>query len=119
MTSPSPGTISFSAISTMSPLRRAEEPTSSSAPSAVRRCATVSVRVLRSVAAWALPRASARASAYVAKSTVNQSQAAIWIRYPRSEEDPVPGMLSRMPTIRSVTRMAVISTTNMTGLRTR
>jgi hypothetical protein len=44
-----------------------EEPTSSNVPSSQRRWAIVSERVLRRVAAWALPRASARASAYVAK----------------------------------------------------
>ena len=43
------------------------------APSTSRR-ATVSLRILRSASAWALPRPSATASAKLAKRTVNQSQ---------------------------------------------
>ena len=39
-----------------------------------RRRAVVSLRILRSVSAWALPRPSATASAKLAKTTVNQSQ---------------------------------------------
>ena len=42
-----------------------------------------SERVRRRVAAWARPRASATASAYVAKRTVNHSQTAIWTWKPR------------------------------------
>ena len=63
MTSPSPGIVSPSSTTMMSPLRSSDEPTSSSVPSARRRWAVVSERVLRSVAAWARPRASATASA--------------------------------------------------------
>lgn len=44
---------------------------------AVSRLASVSIQVLRSVSAWALPRPSASASAESANSTVNQSQKAI------------------------------------------
>ena len=43
-------------------------------PSTQPRAALVSLRILRSVSAWALPRPSAIASAKLAKSTVNQSQ---------------------------------------------
>ena len=50
--------------------------TSSSVPSARRRWATVSERVLRSVSACALPRPSATASAKLANSTVNQRNSA-------------------------------------------
>ena len=43
----------------------------------------VSVLVLRSVSAWALPRPSAMASAKLANSTVNQSHSVIWNVKPR------------------------------------
>ena len=45
--------------------------------------AWVSVRVLRSDAAWALPRPSATASAKLANRRVNQSQRMIWNEKPR------------------------------------
>src|SRR6478735_8983997 len=48
------------------------EEISSTTPSGRRTRATVSLRVLRNVAAWALPRPSAMASAKLANSTVNQ-----------------------------------------------
>ncbi len=83
MTSPSPAIVSPSSTTMMSPLRSSDEPTSSRVPSARRRWAVVSERVLRRVAAWARPRASATASAYVANRTVNHSQIAIWIGNPR------------------------------------
>ena len=51
------------------------------------RLATVSVRVLRSVSACALPRPSAIASAKLANSTVNHSQKATW---PVNSGRPVP-----------------------------
>ena len=44
----------------------------------------VSERVRRRLAAWALPRPSATASAKLAKSTVNQSQRQIWPTNPWS-----------------------------------
>jgi hypothetical protein len=47
-------------------------------PSPVSRLATVSARVRRRLAAWALPRPSATASAKLANSTVIHSQAQIW-----------------------------------------
>ncbi len=86
MTSPSPAMVSPSSTTMMSPLRSSDEPTSWSVPSAARRWATVSERVLRRVAAWARPRASATASAYVAKMTVNHSQTAIWTWNPSPDE---------------------------------
>ena len=69
----------------------------------------VCVRVLRSASAWALPRPSAIASAKLAKSTVNQSQRAIWRPKPdgslvRPEEER-DGRDGSAPT----------SVTNMTG----
>ena len=63
MTSPSPGMTSPSSTTITSPLRSSDEPTAWSVPSVARRCAVVSDRVRRSVAAWARPRASATASA--------------------------------------------------------
>ena len=75
-TSPSPGMISPAATTHWSPTASCELGTSSIAPSASRLRAIVSARVLRSVSAWALPRPSAIASAKLANSTVNHSQAA-------------------------------------------
>ena len=73
MTSPSPGMISPAATTTTSPLRSSEAGTCSTSPS-TSTFAIVSVFILRSVSACALPRPSAIASAKLAKSTVNQSQ---------------------------------------------
>ena len=58
------------------------------APSLRKRFAFVSVRALRNVSAWALPRPSAIASAKFAKSTVNQSQSVIWSRKPNGRALP-------------------------------
>ena len=55
-----------------SPIRSCDDGTTRRAPPSRRTRATVSLRVLRSVAACALPRPSAIASAKLAKSTVNQ-----------------------------------------------
>ena len=74
--SPSEGMTSPGPQTTRSPRPRSELATSSTPPSARFRRATVSVRALRSVSAWALPRPSATASAKLAKSTVNHSHAA-------------------------------------------
>ena len=115
MTSPSPGIVSFASTTMTSPLRSSDDPTASSEPSARRRWAVVSERVRRSVAAWARPRASATASAYVAKRTVNHSQTPIWTWNP-SPAGPVVGSRPvALATPISVTSAAVISTTNITG----
>ena len=117
MTSPSPGTMSPASQTTRSPLRRVVEGTRSSLPSTSRR-AIVSERVLRSAAAWALPRPSATASAKLAKRTVNQSQTVIW---PTKSSLLLPLMAGAplnspaMNTIVVITEP--ISTTNITGLR--
>ena len=74
-TSPSPGITSPAATTTRSPGARSRDETVSSRPSARRR-AGVSRRVARRVSACALPRASASASAKLAKSTVSQSHTA-------------------------------------------
>ena len=63
---------------TTSSLRRLAAGTVSVCPPAVKRFATVSVRVFRSVSACAFPRPSAIASAKLANSTVNHSQNATW-----------------------------------------
>lgn len=68
------GIISPADTTTTSSTPGSEEGTCSSVPSLLRRLAMVSSLVLRRVAAWALPRPSAMASAKLAKSTVNQSQ---------------------------------------------
>ena len=78
ITSPSPGMMSPVSHSTTSPQRSSEAATDSILPFAAQRLAIVSVLVLRSVSACALPRASAMASAKFANSTVNHSQMAIW-----------------------------------------
>ena len=61
----------------MSPDRSFEEEIRSSRPLSNTRFAIVSVRVFRSDSAWAFPRASAIASANVAKSTVNHNHRSI------------------------------------------
>ena len=71
-TSPSPGITSPRRHDAESPISSCDDGTSTSAPPSRRTWATVSLRVLRSVAAWALPRPSAIASAKLANSTVNQ-----------------------------------------------
>ena len=76
MISPSAGMNSPACTMTTSPLRRLAAGTFSTRSPAVSRLATVSVRVLRSVSACALPRPSAIASAKLANSTVNHSQKA-------------------------------------------
>ena len=97
--------ISPAETTTSSPRRSCPDGTSST-PSAPRRCATVSARVLRSSSACALPRPSATASARFANRTVNHSQTAI------SQAKTLGSVIARI-----VTRTLPISTTNMTGLR--
>ena len=72
ITSPSDGIGSPADTTHSSPTSSRLDEISSSVPSGRRRCATVSVRALRSAAACALPRPSAIASAKLAKSTVAQ-----------------------------------------------
>ena len=73
ITSPSPGMISPAETTTTWPLRSSVAGTCST-PSSVTRLAQVSVRILRSASACALPRPSAMAVAKLANSTVNHSQ---------------------------------------------
>ena len=69
-----------------------------------------SVLVLRRASAWALPRASAMASAKFANRTVNQSHKEIWTWKPMP---PPPVNRSRIKKI--VVIAAPASTTNITG----
>ena len=96
-------------------------PTASSAPTPSRswcrrvggRARRVSARVLRSVSAWALPRPSATASAKLANSTVNHSQAATSPANTLSAAVADGSFWKN----RTVVRTLPISTTNITGLR--
>ena len=81
MTSPSAGITSPVSQTTMSPFCRSGAGTLVSTPFFKRR-AMVSLRALRRLSAWALPRPSATASAKFAKSTVNHSQTASWMMKP-------------------------------------
>jgi hypothetical protein len=75
ITSPSAGITSPASHTTRSPFCKSGAGTFFLAPLRKRR-AIVSLRALRRLAACALPRPSATASAKLAKSTVNQSQIA-------------------------------------------
>src|SRR5712692_4874535 len=113
MTSPSPGIMSLASTSTTSPRLSFVAATIVMVPSAATSFAWVSVRVLRRLSAWALPRPSAIASAKLANPTVNQSHIAICNSKTASEIRPSHASRARI----SVTAKAVTSTTNMTGLR--
>src|SRR5690349_12895492 len=116
-TSPSPGIRSPASQTTWSPLTSAVAGTRSSRPS-TRRRAMVSLRVLRSEAAWALPRPSATASAKLAKRTVNHSQTVTWPTNSSLLGPLTAGAPLNRPAMKT---MVVItdptSTTNITGLR--
>ena len=107
ITSPSAGITSPAVTTISSPTRSAELATSSSVPSARRRRAIVSARILRRSSACALPRPSATASAKFANTTVNQSQAAT------SQANAVGSAIAS-----AVTSTLPTSTTNRTGFRT-
>ena len=82
-----------------------------------RSVATVSLRIARSVSAWARPRPSANASAMFAKTTVSHSQTAITNVYQAGSLPP-----SGLPPNTWISHVTVvmtepISTTNITGLR--
>jgi hypothetical protein len=113
ITSPSLGIRSPASTSTMSPCFSSGAGTVCQlvAVSDASRLAGVSVRALRSVAACALPRPSATASAKLANSTVTHSQRMIWKVKPRCALPPVSR--SRMKI--TVVSAATISTTNITG----
>ena len=113
ITSPSLGIRSPASTSTMSPCFSSGAATACQfgAFCEARRLAVVSVRARRSVAACALPRPSATASAKLANSTVTHSQTMIWKVKPMCS--PPPAMSSRTKMI--VVSAATISTTNITG----
>ena len=104
MTSPSPGMVCPATTTTVSPGCRPAAGTSR--PSS--RCATVVVRARRRVAACALPRPSATASARLANSTVSHSQPAI------SQPNRVGSA-----TASTVEKTEPTQTTKMTGCRSR
>ena len=108
-TSPSAGMMSPASHTTRSPLCSDGAGTFSSRPFRRRR-AIVSLRARRRLAACALPRPSATASAKLAKSTVNQSQIASCVTNSRSPDSAV-----KIPT---VVRAAPTMVTNMTGFFT-
>src|SRR6476661_1259004 len=87
-------------------MARSEAATVSREPSGSRRWAVVVFRVARSVAAWALPRPSATASAMLAKRTVAQSQTAT-----------AQANHEGSTTACTVVTTEPTHTTNMTGLR--
>ena len=117
-TSPSLGIRSPISTSTMSPGFNCAAGIVSKFPplAPARRLAIISVRARRSVAACALPRPSATASAKLANTTVSHSQNAIWKVKPRCAS-PVTSSRTRI----TVVSAATISTTNITGflIRTR
>src|SRR5271167_1437256 len=113
ITSPSPGTNSPAATSTMSPERSFELATTSIEPSPRSLRASVSARALRSVSAWAFPRPSAMASAKFANSTVNHSQSVIC----NPNHDP-PACRATFETSTTSVITAPTSTTNITGFFT-
>src|ERR1700722_1864214 len=111
--SPSPGMISPVWTTTMSPFCSSGARTASSVPGVsgdqpCNRRAMVSAFALRRVSACALPRASANASAKLAKSTVSQSQNTM--SQPNHDESRI---------VSTVDHTAPISTMNITGLRHR
>ncbi|KWV86856.1 hypothetical protein PFLmoz3_03593 [Pseudomonas fluorescens] len=109
-TSPSPGIISPAATRTTSPLRRLVAGTTLKLPSASwRRALKPSLPALR-LSARAFPRPSARASAKLANSTVNHSHTAICTA-------TKVGTVVSGTKHNTVVRMAVSSTTSITGER--
>ncbi len=114
ITVPSPGISSPASTTTTSPRASSEAdfvPPSTS-------FATVSLRIARSVSAWARPRPSANASARLAKITVSHSHSEIRNVYQAGSVPPPSGLppktcLSQV----KVVMIEPISTTNITGLR--
>src|SRR5579859_1185120 len=111
ITSPSEGMLSLASTSTISPTLRLVPDTRRTVPlEPDSSLAWLSVRVLRSDSAWALPRPSATASAKLANSTVNHSQRMIWKVKPRLAP-PVKRSRKNI----TVVSAATASTTNITG----
>src|SRR4051794_7700742 len=112
-TSPSPGITSPAVTTQRSPTWRAVDARGPSVPSGLRTLAIVSALVLRSVAAWALPRPSAIASAKLANRTVNHRKTVTTMLKTFSWLELSP----KSRTNRIVVKTEPISTTNITGLR--
>ena len=118
MMSPSPGMMSPASTSTTSPTLEVERVDGLE----LRPLRFVGIDVaawracrcgcVRSASACALPRPSATASAKLANSTVNHSQAAIW-----PENAAAPLWATRSRTNRTVTTAETTSVTKITGLR--
>ena len=109
ITSPSPGISSPASTRTTSPLRNWLAATTWNCSPTLRRAARPWLPALR-LSARALPRPSARASAKLAKSTVNHNHRAICTARPTL----TAGLGMKHST---VVRMAVSSTTSITGAR--
>src|ERR1044071_4656938 len=105
--------ISPASTTTVSPLRSDDAGTFSSPLPLRNRRAMVSWRILRKVAACALPRPSATASAKLAKTTVNQSQKLTFKVNQSGCVAAVGAKRSRSRT--NVVSTLPISTTNITG----
>ena len=115
MTSPSPGIVSPSSTTTMSPLRSSDEPTSSSVPSARRRWAVVSERVLAQRGRLG-PAARLGDGLGVRREQDREPQPDRDLDLEAEAGRPVTGWSPvTLAIAMSVTRTAVISTTNMTG----
>ena len=114
--SPSPGMISPASTKTLSPSFNSVDAVFSREPSGRTRTAGVSWRVLRSVSAWALPRASARASAKLANNTVSSNQTSRAIKYPSVAAVEVGSRI--LITVATIDSIVPISTTNITGFFT-
>src|SRR5712692_2054606 len=112
ITVPSLGITSPASHTTRSPLRNCDEEMRSSLPPGPSRRAIVSVRARRRLAACALPRPSASASAKLANTIVNHSQRVIW---PTNSSLTPPR--KSPPTKTMVVMTDPTSTTNITGLR--
>ncbi len=111
ITSPSVGMISPAFMTMISFFRSNSAETVSRSPSRFLRLARVCVRDWRRVAAWALPRPSAMASAKLANNTVNHSQMAIWRINPAGS--PRKGAAASS----AVVTTAPQRVTNITGFR--
>ncbi len=99
---------------TRSPGLSSVERTSSTTPTPLSRYAGVSLRVLRSDSACALPRASASAVAKLAKSTVRNNHASSAMKYVIGTW--LAEVLTSAWIMKSNVSTAPISTTNITGL---
>ena len=113
--SPSDGIVSPASQIKISPFFNLELLTTETEPFEITSLAGVSSRVLRKLSAWALPRASAIASAKLAKSRVRNNTTKTNKLYPNVPWFSAPVAAAQMVTT-SMTNVT-ISTINMIGLR--